>query len=54
MTAAICSGLTVGYLSISGLDLDLKINNGTEEEKKSVILLLYQLFKLSSFFKNRH
>ena len=35
--AGLCSGLTVGYLSIDDLVLDLKQNNGTPEEIKSVI-----------------
>ena len=34
--AGLMSGLTVGYLSIDELVLELKIKNGTEEEKKQV------------------
>lgn len=30
--AGIASGLTVGYLSIGDLELNLKIKNGTREE----------------------
>lgn len=33
--AGICSGLTVGYLSIDALFLEMKMLNGTEEEKRS-------------------
>ena len=36
--AGLCSGLTVGYLSIDDLVLDLKMNNGTPEEVRSVTL----------------
>lgn len=38
LLAGMCSGLTVGYLSIDELALDIKIENGTEKEKKRVIL----------------
>jgi hypothetical protein len=34
------SGLTVGYLSIDKLDLEIKLAIGTEKEKKSVTLSL--------------
>ena len=34
--AGACSGLTVGYLSIDELQLELKLKNGTEEEKRAV------------------
>jgi hypothetical protein len=30
LLAGMCSGLTVGYLSIDELALDIKIENGTE------------------------
>jgi len=36
--AGLMSGLTVGYLSIDELVLELKIKNGTDEEKKQVEL----------------
>lgn len=32
--AGLCSGLTVGYSSIDYLQLEIKLKNGTEEEKK--------------------
>ncbi len=35
--AGLCSGLTVGYLSIDSLSLELKLKNGTESEVRSVI-----------------
>lgn len=34
--AGICSGLTVGYLSIDDLALEIKQENGTEADKKAV------------------
>jgi len=34
------SGLTVGYLSIDQLELELKLQNGTEEEKKHALAVL--------------
>ena len=33
--AGLCSGLTVGYLSIDDLTLDIKMRNGTPEEKRA-------------------
>lgn len=36
LTAGLMSGLTVGYLSIDELVIELKISNGTEEEKQQV------------------
>lgn len=36
--AGLMSGLTVGYLSIDELVLELKKKNGTEEEKRQVLL----------------
>lgn len=36
--AGLMSGLTVGYLSIDELVLELKLKNGTGKEKKQVIL----------------
>ncbi len=36
LLAGLMSGLTVGYLSIDELVLELKLQNGTEEEKQSV------------------
>ena len=38
LLAGLMSGLTVGYLSIDELVLELKIKNGTEEERKQVSL----------------
>jgi general stress protein CsbA len=35
--AGIMSGLTVGYLSIDQLELELKLKNGTDEEKKEAL-----------------
>jgi len=40
LIAGLMSGLTIGYLSIDELVLELKIKNGTEEEKKQVLLFL--------------
>ena len=37
--AGIASGLTVGYLSIDNIDLEIKIKTGNENEKKAVIIL---------------
>jgi len=36
--SGILSGLTVGYLSIDDLELELKESNGTLEEKEQVFL----------------
>jgi len=36
--AGVMSGLTVGYLSIDGLVLELKMKNGSEQEKKDVYM----------------
>jgi len=41
------SGLTVGYLSIDSLVLELKLKNGTETEKKNALVLL-------SVLENQH
>jgi len=41
------SGLTVGYLSIDELELDLKCSTGTDEEKKQAKTIL-------SILKYRH
>ncbi len=41
------SGLTVGYLSIDTLVLELKLKNGTAEEKKNALVLL-------SILENQH
>ena len=38
------SGLTVGYLSIDKLILEIKETNGTEEEKKYVIVIRQKEF----------
>lgn len=38
--AGLCSGLTVGYLSIDSLTLELKLKNGTEEEVRAVTITL--------------
>lgn len=38
--AGIMSGLTVGYLSIDQLELEMKLQNGTEEEKKNALAVL--------------
>lgn len=34
MMAAICSGMTVGYLSIDELKLEVKLSEGTTDEKR--------------------
>jgi len=34
--AGLCSGLTVGYLSIDPLGLEIKMKNGTDQEKAAV------------------
>jgi hypothetical protein len=38
--AGAMSGLTVGYLSIDQLELEMKLQNGTEEEKKYALAVL--------------
>lgn len=38
--AGIMSGLTVGYLSIDKLELEMKLHNGTELEKKQALAVL--------------
>eukprot|EP00344_Euplotes_crassus_P003404 CAMPEP_0196996352 /NCGR_PEP_ID=MMETSP1380-20130617/2254_1 /TAXON_ID=5936 /ORGANISM="Euplotes crassus, Strain CT5" /LENGTH=550 /DNA_ID=CAMNT_0042412287 /DNA_START=71 /DNA_END=1723 /DNA_ORIENTATION=+ len=38
--AGVMSGLTVGYLSIDQLELEMKLQNGTEEEKKNALAVL--------------
>ena len=38
--AGLMAGLTVGYLSIDTLVLELKLKNGTEKEKRDVIVVL--------------
>jgi metal transporter CNNM len=38
--AGVMSGLTVGYLSIDRLELELKIHNGTDEERKQALAVL--------------
>lgn len=38
--AGLMSGLTVGYLSIDTLVLELKLKNGTESEKKNVVYVI--------------
>ena len=38
--AGIMSGLTVGYLSIDQLELEMKLQNGTEEEKRHALAVL--------------
>jgi len=40
LLAGLMSGLTVGYLSIDELVLELKIKNGNDEERKQVFLLI--------------
>jgi hypothetical protein len=35
--AGVMSGLTVGFLSIDKLDLEIKASIGTQEEKRQVI-----------------
>eukprot|EP01022_Parablepharisma_sp_SALTPOND_P013687 TRINITY_DN1839_c0_g1_i1.p1 TRINITY_DN1839_c0_g1~~TRINITY_DN1839_c0_g1_i1.p1 ORF type:complete len:371 (+),score=43.60 TRINITY_DN1839_c0_g1_i1:1720-2832(+) len=52
------SGLTVGYLSIDTLVLELKLKNGTEEEKKNVLVYLktlhFQALKILTILENQH
>jgi len=38
--AGICSGLTVGYLSIDSISLEIKVKTGTNEERSAVSFLL--------------
>jgi len=38
--AGLMAGLTVGYLSIDTLVLELKLKNGTEKEKRDVMVVL--------------
>lgn len=38
--AGVFSGLTVGYLSIDQLELEMKLYNGTDEEKKNALAVL--------------
>lgn len=40
MGAGVMSGLTVGYLSIDQLELEMKLQNGTDEEKKHALAVL--------------
>lgn len=40
MGAGVMSGLTVGYLSIDQLELEMKLQNGTEQEKKHALAVL--------------
>ena len=58
MFAGLCSGLTVGYLSIEELNLELKLKNGTENEKKLVFDLFFQnieiINKILVYKKIRH
>ena len=37
--AALCSGLSVGYLSIDELTLQIMLKTGSEDEKRAVIKL---------------
>ncbi len=39
--AGMMSGLTVGYLSIDKIDLEVKMNIGTHKEKQAVIYVLF-------------
>jgi hypothetical protein len=32
--AAVCSGMTVGYLSLDELKLEVKLSDGTPDEKR--------------------
>ena len=43
--AGMMSGLTVGYLSIDKLDLEIKSAIGTESDKRSVIHTLHNLIR---------
>jgi metal transporter CNNM len=43
--AGMASGLTVGYLSIDELQLELKMKNGTEEEKQDAMVIIPILAK---------
>jgi len=37
--AGLCSGLTVGYLSIDELGLQIKLKTGTPDEKRAVFII---------------
>lgn len=43
------SGLSVGYLSIDDLVLELKLRNGTEDEKKQVISYILICYRLDFY-----
>jgi metal transporter CNNM len=47
LTAGLCSGLTLGFMSIDELSLELKLHNGTIEEKKMAN-------KILSIVENHH
>ena len=38
--AGVMSGLTVGYLSIDSLELEMKLQNGTDEERRQALAVL--------------
>jgi metal transporter CNNM len=49
MTAGVASGLTLGYMSLDELQLELKLQNGTAEEKKmaqSILPVLHEHHKI--------
>lgn len=52
--AGMMSGLTVGYLSIDELVLELKSQNGTEEEKRCVFISKFIFNKLIGFNHTSH
>lgn len=38
--AGVMSGLTVGYLSIDSLELEMKLQNGTDQERRQALAVL--------------
>ena len=48
--AGMMSGLTVGYLSIDKLDLEIKSAIGTESDKRSVRYTLHNLIRQELFY----